>query len=188
MVYGPTNSGKTYTIIGDQKESEVDLKKNDSPYKQPRDSPQKLFTPKRRGPLSQKYNRSSSAISIFRRKPDPQPFLGTPEPRKPSEIVQPQGQQEMHIGMEQLLQTLKVEISKDGILPRALRLICEDFNSAQNQVIRENYDLKMSVLEIYNDQLTDLLQGISNPKEKELPLKIKESGYGSKATVLVQNL
>lgn len=46
----------------------------------------------------------------------------------------------------------------DGIVPQALNSMLSIYNEYKNGFIRDNYDLKMSFLEIYNDKIIDLLQ------------------------------
>jgi hypothetical protein len=45
----------------------------------------------------------------------------------------------------------------DGIVPQALNQILYIYNEYQKGFIRDNYDLKMTFLEIYNDKIIDLL-------------------------------
>jgi len=66
-----------------------------------------------------------------------------------------------------------------GIIPRAINEIFEYINSEENKEIR--FELKFSMLEIYQEQLYDLL----NPDTKSQDLKIKEH---SKKGIYVENL
>jgi predicted neuraminidase len=45
----------------------------------------------------------------------------------------------------------------DGILPRCLNCIISQFQKFDNGFLVENCDLKCSFMEIYNEQITDLL-------------------------------
>jgi len=41
--------------------------------------------------------------------------------------------------------------SKDGILPRALQIILDDYANYQGGFIQQHYEMRLSIIEIYND-------------------------------------
>lgn len=46
-----------------------------------------------------------------------------------------------------------------GIIPRAIKQIVCEYQRYQDGFVRQNFILKMSVVEIYNDSISDLLSG-----------------------------
>ena len=44
-----------------------------------------------------------------------------------------------------------------GIIPRAIEILSKEYAQYKGGLFRRNYELKVSFLEIYNDQVSDLL-------------------------------
>ena len=76
--------------------------------------------------------------------------------------------------------TMQGSNDQEGIIPRAVRQIMKSLNSRQYATAdRSRYSVNMSVLEIYNEKVYDLLV----PKEQDLPIR-----EDTNRTIFVSNL
>ena len=72
---------------------------------------------------------------------------------------------------------MMTESRDKGIIQRVIDNIYEKFNNKPE--LKQNCDLRVSFLEIYKEQVTDLLEGHDQPRKRRLSNKPKDRNHST---------
>lgn len=200
LVYGPTNSGKTYTMIGNCP-TLYQARKSSSRSPTPRKVQGPSFTDNKK---RSKSNPRLRPISSFVNDLEQQKSRGrVPAPG----LLLKNSSQNENRSLDRTSQCsnrlscatpLKQICDSDtgGIIPRAIKQIVCEYQRYQDGFVRQNFILKMSVVEIYNDVISDLLgdgdlftTNMCPQAQKSQMPQIKELNInGNGPRIIVQNV